>query len=1209
MGKHRAVRSARRSSLVAVTALAMIAALAVTVRHADPALADPPGNPYGVELAIDANPAPAVFETTLVASEALIDINNGFGPTTKMWTYNGVVPGPEIRVNVGDTVIVHFENQLPEPMGIHWHGIELNNISDGTAITQNGVPTGGSYLYRFTVPRPGVYWYHPHHHPTNPTFRGMYGSFIVNSPDEDILRTEGVLPSAANTKTLVVSDTTVCKGGAFGPNDTNNYPAPSDSIPWAGGAGSTRPANQVVNNSPKKLCEESPLDAHGAPGTPFEPGDIPFIQPTGLKQVIEGQTVLANGQNRGARAGLPTAPAAPTGDESSLDVQAGQGLRLQIVNAATTRFFRFQLTTATGAPVTLYRVGGEGGLLDRVRTEGQTPVDGFTIYDAGQILLAPGNRADVVVQIPVTASGVLTLWTLDATRTGQGFSKIPTVPVMHLNVTGPAAVPFVINDNDPLLVHPSVNHAVVELPAGIGPADTGFGPGKEGSPNPQMELTNNAATEAGIDGVKGEHDGGLADYRDVPHVASTRYGRIGDVLELSVFNGTPAQHPFHLHGFSMQPTHFTRLTPSPDDAPDAVETVDVPYNEYVDEVNIPGNSTMFFRTLVEDRKMMDGLTDGGVIGRWVFHCHIFFHASGGMISEIVILGDDSANEKPFVNANSTSVEIDPGETAEMNGTLRDPDGDGVTLTSTDSTGAAIGDVNDNGDGTWSWSADAPPAGMVYITATDDGTGELKAQDGFLVEIANQPPTVTIDPAQATTADEGATFDVLANFTDPNSGDTYTATIDYGDGEGAQPATVAVTSSVPNDVGTITGSHEYGDNGTYSVVVEVSDGELTDSATFDVVVSNVAPVVTADPAAVSVEGAEVTVSATYADAGWLDSHSATIDFGNGDGPQPVSPTGTENNKPDATGTVSDSVVYGDNGTFTVTVTVTDDDEVSSPGTGVGTTTIEVVVDNINPDGTIDESGTVLVNGVPTIFADVGQSVPFNASVDDPGSDDLTGTWNWDDGSPSTSFTSLVNPPFPEPPDTPSPSVQPREDVLFPAAHTFTQACLYDVGFTVDDDDDGTDTDTVAVIITGAPTLSRGAGYWQTAYKGTGGAGFTAAQLQCYLDIAAFLSDIFSEVRDASTVPIAYNGIFVAGLHGNMSEQLDRQLLTAWINFANGGVEYNEMLDTDNDKQKTLDTSFINVMTNAELVRANPASTKSQLQAQRDILTRINGRDGL
>jgi hypothetical protein len=101
-------------------------------------------------------------------------------------------------------------------------------------------------------------------------------------------------------------------------------------------------------------------------------------------------------------------------------------------------------------------------------------------------------------------------------------------------------------------------------------------------------------------------------------------------------------------------------------------------------------------------------------------------------------------------------------------------------------------------------------------------------------------------------------------------------------------------------------------------------------------------------------------------------------------------------------------------------------------------------------------------------------------------------------------------------------------------------------------------------------------------------------------------VFNEVRDASTIAKAHDDIFVAGLNGDMSEQLDRQLLTAWLNFANGAVEYTEMVDTDGNG--SLDTAFIDVMTTAENVRLSPASTKAQLEAQRNVLTRVNGRDG-
>ena len=147
----------------------------------------------------------------------------------------------------------------------------------------------------------------------------------------------------------------------------------------------------------------------------------------------------------------------------------------------------------------------------------------------------------------------------------------------------------------------------------------------------------------------------------------------------------------------------------------------------------------------------------------------------------------------------------------------------------------------------------------------------------------------------------------------------------------------------------------------------------------------------------------------------------------------------------------------------------------------------------------------------------------------------------------------------------------------------------------------------MLITGPPSLSRGAGYWQHQYKGNGKIDFSNAQLDCYLEIAAYVSNVFNEVRDASTRQKAHDDIFVAGLKGTISEQLDRQLLTAWLNFANGGVEYTELLDTNGDG--IADTAFADVMATAEAVRLNPAATREQLVAQKDLLTAINGRDGV
>ena len=91
-----------------------------------------------------------------------------------------------------------------------------------------------------------------------------------------------------------------------------------------------------------------------------------------------------------------------------LDVTAGQGLRFQLINAATIRFFRLILTDEAGTKIPLIRVGGQGGLLDEARKEGNVqPVPAGTFdfkYTDGEILLDPGDRPDVVITIPATAT-------------------------------------------------------------------------------------------------------------------------------------------------------------------------------------------------------------------------------------------------------------------------------------------------------------------------------------------------------------------------------------------------------------------------------------------------------------------------------------------------------------------------------------------------------------------------------------------------------------------------------------------------------------------------------------------------------------------------------------------------------------------------------------------------------------------------------------
>jgi FtsP/CotA-like multicopper oxidase with cupredoxin domain len=108
------------------------------------------------------------------------------------WGYNGVVPGPVIVGNVGDTLVVRLINHLPEPTSIHWHGLRLPSAMDGTESVQRLVEPGEAFEYRFVLPDAGTFWYHSHHNETVQLERGLYGALIVLAANEPQLDADRV---------------------------------------------------------------------------------------------------------------------------------------------------------------------------------------------------------------------------------------------------------------------------------------------------------------------------------------------------------------------------------------------------------------------------------------------------------------------------------------------------------------------------------------------------------------------------------------------------------------------------------------------------------------------------------------------------------------------------------------------------------------------------------------------------------------------------------------------------------------------------------------------------------------------------------------------------------------------------------------------------------------------------------------------------------
>ncbi len=356
--------------------------------------------------------------------------------------------------------------------------------------------------------------------------------------------------------------------------------------------------------------------------------------------------------------------------------------------------------------------------------------------------------------------------------------------------------------------------------------------------------------------------------------------------------------------------------------------------------------------------------------------------SGGCVSD----GDTISYTISYTNGNPTSVT-------------------GVTITDTLSTW-----VNFAGPTTWDIGTLAPsesgsrtltvtvnslavPGGQidnaVTINANEAGTGPT-TQHEFTDVCSNRPPTANADGPY--TGDEGSVIMLDASGSSDPDSDPLTYAWDLDDDGFYDDATGAIIS------------HTWNDNYGGTVSVEVSDGQLTDTASTTVTVSNVAPTVNAGSDQTVNEGELVTINPTFADVGSADTHTTLVNWG--DGTTPDSST---------------THIYADNGVYTVTVTVTDDDG------GVGSDTLTATVNNVAPEIT-DFTVT------PSLVA-VDETVTSDVTFTDPGSADThTTTVDWGDETVDTSTT-----------------------------HEYTDAGVYTVTATVTDDDSGSDTETFTYVV--------------------------------------------------------------------------------------------------------------------------------------------------
>jgi FtsP/CotA-like multicopper oxidase with cupredoxin domain len=116
---------------------------------------------------------------TLTAQRGVVRLASG--RTVEALSFNGTVPGPELRVRQGELIEVTLRNRdVADGVTVHWHGVDVPNGEDGVAgVTQDAVRPGSSHVYRFRASQVGTFWYHAHQASATEVRRGLYGALVI----------------------------------------------------------------------------------------------------------------------------------------------------------------------------------------------------------------------------------------------------------------------------------------------------------------------------------------------------------------------------------------------------------------------------------------------------------------------------------------------------------------------------------------------------------------------------------------------------------------------------------------------------------------------------------------------------------------------------------------------------------------------------------------------------------------------------------------------------------------------------------------------------------------------------------------------------------------------------------------------------------------------------------------------------------------------
>ncbi|MCU0963403.1 MAG: PKD domain-containing protein, partial [Pirellulaceae bacterium] len=403
---------------------------------------------------------------------------------------------------------------------------------------------------------------------------------------------------------------------------------------------------------------------------------------------------------------------------------------------------------------------------------------------------------------------------------------------------------------------------------------------------------------------------------------------------------------------------------------------------------------------------------------------------------------------------------------------------------------AHGALTLNGDGSFTYTPAANYFGQdsFLYSVTDGSSQSAPATVSLAIQSVNDVPSVSL--LSDVVIPEGTALALAGSFSDADGpADAWTATVDYGDGTGVQPlAPIGTTFAL---------DHAYADSGEYWITVTVVDRDLAiDSATFQVAVQNLPPIVNTGADQATSEGTLVNLTATFQDPGVIDTHVAVIDWGDGTVPAEVSVSETA-----GTGTLSASHVYSDNGVYVVSVTVTDNQGAA------GLDSLSLAVENRPP---AVDAGTDQVTTE-------GRTVRVVAPFTDPGwADSHSASVDWGDGTPTEAARISET----------------TGAGTATASHIFVDEGVYTVTVTVMDDDGASHADSLIVTVNNVvPQIEVGAD--RTVQEG---------------DVVEFPSPFTIEVVDA-----AFGRLTFTRVSGSFQDPGALDTHTAVIDWGDGTLE--------------------------------------------------------